>query len=89
MQRLSSSAQYANALAALGRLKQALGVTEDLKAIALYLFHSADCEAPNTLFPFVGVAGDPRDAAIAQAYETEWRRLTAGEYDDDEEEFLR
>ena len=81
---LSSSAPYRKAFDALTTLKGQLGVTEELKAIALYLFYSAEAEIPAVMFPFVGVPGDPRDEGVSLSYQSEWRRLVTGEYEDDE-----
>lgn len=84
MQQLSSSAPYRKAFDALTTLKGHLGVTEELKAIAAYLFYSAEAEIPAVMFPFIGIPGDPRDEGVSQAYQSEWRRLVSGEYEDDE-----
>jgi len=84
MQQLSSSQPYRKAFEALTALKEQLGVSDELKAIAAYLFHSANAEIPEAMFPYVELPGDTRDEAIAQAYQSEWKRLVAGEYEDDE-----
>ena len=79
--RLGNTQQYQSALAALTRLKQQAGATEDLKAIALYLFYSHDAEVPTPQFPFVGV-DDPRDHAIVQAFTDQWQALIRGDDED-------
>lgn len=78
---LGQTEQYKSAIEALSILKGQLGATEELKAIALFLFYVNGADAPTRLFPFVGL-DDERDRSVVRAYEEAWKRVTADEDDD-------
>lgn len=83
-QRLGSSPKFTQAIAALSRLREQYGLSDDLKAIAALLLLVEPMEAPENLFPFVGDANDPRDQMVVQAYKSEWERVFSGEDDWDD-----
>lgn len=80
-QRLGNTPKFTQAIAALSRLREQYGISEDLKAIAALLLLVEPMEAPENLFPFVGDPNDPRDQMVVAAYKGEWERVFSGEDD--------
>jgi len=81
-QQLGDRQIYHTAIEALEVLKQQVGKTDEIKAIARLLLYAARAEVAEPLFPYVGDANDPRDQAIVAAYNEAWQSILRGEDDE-------
>ena len=77
---LNQTTEYKTACDALMRLKDALGVTDDLKALAAYVLRSSSASVEGAMFPYVGI-GDERDRAIVRVHEEAFHAMLMDEDD--------
>jgi hypothetical protein len=79
---LKNTIQYRDAFAALTRLKEQFGITEDIRSIARYLLFSCECEAKESVFAWVGTDAEI-DRVVVEAYEQAWKSFISGTDEDD------